>query len=264
MAGADCENMKDKFSVIIVPHDIKNTRTYRVPYRLFYVFLVILSVGVISVGVFIATYGKLLVKTREIAALEEKVEDLKDRNEKLGKIVLNVNKIQEMDKRVRRMLGMEDEEGGEGSGRAESSSMVSERIIDEKSAVLRSVPSFWPVRGFITKEFNSSVGEADPRHHLGVDIAVQRGEPVRASASGYVTEAGWDGIFGYFVKLDHGKGLKTLYGHNERIVVKKGERVTRGQTIAYSGNSGRSSAPHLHFEVIRNNVRVDPLEYLLH
>ncbi len=257
--------MKDKFSVILVPHDIKNTRTYRVPYKLFYIFLVVLGVGVLSVGVFIATYGKLLIKTREIAALENRVEDLKKKNEKLEKIVLNVNKIQEMDMRMRKMLGMENE-GGEGAEESsvEASSMVSERIVDEKSAVLRSIPSFWPVRGFITKEFNSSVGEGDPRHHLGVDIAVQRGEPVRASANGYVVETGWDGIFGYFVKLDHGNGLKTLYGHNERIVVKKGERITRGQTIAYSGNSGRSSAPHLHFEVIRNNAKVDPLEYLLH
>jgi murein DD-endopeptidase MepM/ murein hydrolase activator NlpD len=70
-------------------------------------------------------------------------------------------------------------------------------------------------------------------------------------------------VYGYYVKIDHGYGIKTLYGHNERLVVMKGERVGRGQTIAYSGNTGKSTAPHVHFEVTQNNVYVDPLKYLL-
>jgi murein DD-endopeptidase MepM/ murein hydrolase activator NlpD len=256
--------MKDKFSVIIVPHDIKNTRTYRIPYRLFYFFLGILGVGVVSVAIFIATYGGLLVKTRELVMLEKQVSELRERNDKLSKVVFNINKIQNLEKQMRGMLGLGDsvsasesiEEGGARGAAGES-------IADEKNVVLRSIPSFWPVRGFITKKFNLSVSEEDPDFHRGIDIAVQRGEPVRAAATGYIVEAGWEQIFGYFVRIDHGNGIKTLYGHNERIVVKKGEKVTRGQTIAYSGNSGRSSAPHLHFEVVKNNVNVDPLEYLL-
>jgi murein DD-endopeptidase MepM/ murein hydrolase activator NlpD len=77
-----------------------------------------------------------------------------------------------------------------------------------------------------------------------------------------VDEAGWDDTYGYYVRVDHGYGIKTLYGHNDRLVVMRGERVGRGQTIAYSGNTGRSSAPHLHFEVMKDNVFVDPLRYL--
>ena len=65
------------------------------------------------------------------------------------------------------------------------------------------------------------------------------------------------------MRIDHGYGIKTLYGHNDRLVVMRGERVGRGQTIAYSGNTGRSSAPHLHFEVLQDNVNADPLKYLL-
>lgn len=256
--------MKDKFSVIIVPHDIKNTRTYRIPYKLFYVFVVILCVGIISVVVFIATYGGLLVKTKELVMLEKQVRELRERNEKLGQVVLNINKMQGMEKQMKRMLGLQVSEAEEGEeGEEGATDQAREWIMDEKNNVLRTIPTFWPVRGFITKKFNMSVSEEDADYHRGIDIAVQRGEPVRAAAAGYVVESGWDEIFGYLVRIDHGNGLKTLYGHNERIVVKKGEKVARGQTIAYSGNSGRSSAPHLHFEVVKNNVNVDPLEYLL-
>jgi murein DD-endopeptidase MepM/ murein hydrolase activator NlpD len=78
-----------------------------------------------------------------------------------------------------------------------------------------------------------------------------------------VTEAGWDDAYGYYVQIDHGYGIKTLYAHADMLVVSKGERVAQGQTIAYSGNTGRSTAPHLHFQVTQNNVPVDPLKYLL-
>ena len=89
------------------------------------------------------------------------------------------------------------------------------------------------------------------------------GNPVRAAASGYVTGAEWNDSYGYYVQIDHGYGIKTLYAHADMLVVSKGERVAQGQTIAYSGNTGNSTAPHLHFEVTQNNVPVDPLKYLL-
>jgi murein DD-endopeptidase MepM/ murein hydrolase activator NlpD len=129
--------------------------------------------------------------------------------------------------------------------------------------VLQALPSFWPVRGYITRGFSVAGGEGDPHYHPGVDIAVDRGIPVRAAAAGYVVEAAWDDTYGFYVVIDHGYGIKTLYGHNDRLVVISGERVGRGQTIAYSGSTGRSTAPHLHFAVMRGGVYVDPLEYLL-
>jgi murein DD-endopeptidase MepM/ murein hydrolase activator NlpD len=256
--------MKDKFSIIIVPHDERKTRTYRIKYKTLYTLLVILAVGVIALAVFAVTYGKLLLKTKEIVMLQRKVERLTERNEKLKEIVANIDDIKKMSKQVKMMLGVNTSKGTDtlkSEMKAEESR--NNRIQDEKNNMLRAIPSFWPVRGFITKKFNVSVEESKSDYHRGIDIAVQRGQPVRAAALGYVIETGWDKIFGYSVRIDHGYGIKTLYGHNERIVVKEGERVERGQTIAYSGNSGRSSAPHLHFEVTKNNISVDPLKYLL-
>ncbi|MCK4236808.1 MAG: M23 family metallopeptidase, partial [Candidatus Krumholzibacteria bacterium] len=134
---------------------------------------------------------------------------------------------------------------------------------EEQARIIRAIPSFWPVRGYITKGYSIAGGEKDAAYHPGIDIGVERGTPVRASASGYVIEAVWDDVYGYCVRIDHGYGIKTLYGHNERLLIIKGERVGRGQTIAYSGNTGKSTAPHLHFEVTKNNIPVDPLKYLL-
>ncbi|MDZ7860469.1 MAG: M23 family metallopeptidase [Candidatus Krumholzibacteriota bacterium] len=257
--------MKDKFSVIIVPHDERKTRTYRIPYKVFYAVIAVAAASIIAMTVFAATYGKLLFKAREIIILQNQVEKLTRRNENLKEIVGNIDEISKLSKEVRTMLGVYKEGGetDEGARQSEARVTAGRQLQDEKDRMLTAIPSFWPARGFLTKKFNVDVEESSPDYHQGIDIAVQRGEPVRAAASGYVIDAGWDETYGYFVSIDHGYGIKSLYGHNERIVVKEEEKVERGQTIAYSGNSGRSSAPHLHFEVSKNNLKVNPLKYLL-
>ena len=140
---------------------------------------------------------------------------------------------------------------------------IDRELEDQKEYILRALPTFWPVRGYITRGFHIAGGEDDPQYHPGIDIGVDRGTPVRAAAPGDVIEGGWDDTYGFYVMVDHGYGIKTLYGHNDRLVVMKGERVGRGQTIAYAGSTGLSTAPHLHFAVIRDGIHVDPLEYLL-
>jgi len=254
--------MKDKLSIIIVPHDVKKTRTYRIPYRVLYVIVAVLGIGFIAFVLFIATYGKLLLKTNEMISMQRQLDDLRERNRKMSQVVINMGRIQGLNEQLRLMLGMEDTLRGEDGERAEMASHSNDngRVA---TSLLQTTPSFWPVRGFITRKFNVSVSENSSEYHNGIDIAVEKGEPVRAAAAGYVVESGWDEIYGFTIEIEHGNGLRTVYGHNERIVVKKGERVVRGQTIAYSGNSGRSTSPHLHFAVKRNNIYVDPLNYLL-
>ncbi len=256
---------KSTFTVIVVPHDPQRTRNYKIPYRLFYVLVTFLCIGLAAAIVFMATYGRLLLKARESAALAGQVEELTRRNEQIGEIVRNLSELHAMDLKVRQMLGVDvaEEDSLAMSRMQEPDGLTDREVQGGKEQMLRSIPSFWPVRGYITKSFNMAGGTGDEDYHPGIDLGVERGTPVRAAASGYITEAGWDDTYGYFVRIDHGYGIKTLYGHNDRLVVMRGERVGRGQTIAYSGNTGRSSAPHLHFEVIQDNVNVDPLKYLL-
>ena len=170
-----------------------------------------------------------------------------------------------MDSQIRGMLGLNAENGDSTALRAvHAGDAYSDPAHEnEQAQVMRSLPSFWPVRGYMTRGFNIAGGREDSQYHPGIDIGVDRGTPVRSAASGYVTAAAWDDTYGYYIRIDHGYGIKTLYGHNDRLHVTKGERVGRGQTIGYSGNTGKSTAPHLHFEVIQNNKYEDPLNYLL-
>jgi len=99
--------------------------------------------------------------------------------------------------------------------------------------------------------------------HAGLDIGNKTGQPIYAAESGRVEQAGWSsGGYGYFVIINHGGGLKTLYAHASRILVKVGEAVSRGQVIAAIGSTGYSTGPHLHFEVRINGVKTDPLQYI--
>ncbi|HET6947938.1 MAG TPA: M23 family metallopeptidase [bacterium] len=116
----------------------------------------------------------------------------------------------------------------------------------------------WPARGRLTSRF----GWRRWRHHDGIDIAAPYGSPVTAARDGVVVFAGWYHAYGKALIVDHGSGLQTLYGHNSRLLVRSGERVTKGQLIAKVGSTGRSTGPHLHFEVRINGRPVNPIKYL--
>jgi len=256
---------KDTFTVIIVPHDKKGTRQYLVQYRLFYTLVALVGIGAVAMIIFVATYGRILLKAREAVMLERQVQEMTRRNEQVGELMRNLAQLRSMNLQVRRMLGLQVSEEDSLAIRPAMASVdfTDEGLVYEQEQALNSMPNFWPVRGYITRGFDISAGSGEEGYHPGIDIAVPRGTPVRASAGGYVLEAGWDDMYGYYVLIDHGYGIKTLYGHNDRNRVTKGERVGRGQTIGYSGNTGKSTAPHLHFEVIQNNNYEDPLNYLL-
>ncbi|MEJ7567485.1 MAG: peptidoglycan DD-metalloendopeptidase family protein [Gaiellaceae bacterium] len=116
----------------------------------------------------------------------------------------------------------------------------------------------WPAHGVLTSSFGWRWG----RMHEGIDIAVGNGTPVVSAASGTVIVAGWMGGYGNLVVVDHGNGVSTAYGHNTSVAVGVGQSVAQGQLIAYSGNTGHSTGPHIHFEVRINGSPVDPLGYL--
>jgi len=123
-----------------------------------------------------------------------------------------------------------------------------------------SIPSHWPldVQGFVTRG-QVRAGVVD-ESHPGIDIAVPLGTPVRASGGGSVSEAGYNADYGLFVLLRHPSGYETMYGHMSRLIAAEGDQVQAGQVIGLSGNSGRSTAPHLHFEIRRDEKSIDPLE----
>lgn len=116
----------------------------------------------------------------------------------------------------------------------------------------------WPTRGRISSTFGPRWGKM----HNGLDIAVPSGTPIRAAGDGRVSFAGWNGGYGILVIVDHGNGVETRYAHNSRLNVKVGQQVERGQVVSYSGNTGVSTGPHLHFEIRHRNNPVNPQTYL--
>jgi murein DD-endopeptidase MepM/ murein hydrolase activator NlpD len=137
--------------------------------------------------------------------------------------------------------------------------------LEDKRNVLASTPSLRPAKGWVSSEFGYRISPFTGRRefHNGLDIANREGTPIIAPADGVITVAEERWLIGKTLTIDHGFGMVTRYGHMHKLLKKKGDRVKRGETIALMGNTGRSTGPHLHYEVRLNGVPVNPRHYIL-
>ncbi len=137
--------------------------------------------------------------------------------------------------------------------------------LTEQSALLSATPSIIPVKGWITSVFGPRIDPFTKRveRHEGLDISARLGTPIIAPADGVVTFAGNKPGYGLMLSIDHGYGITTVYGHNSRVFVAQGTRVKRGLPISAVGSTGRSTGPHLHYEVRVNGVPVNPKKFIL-
>jgi murein DD-endopeptidase MepM/ murein hydrolase activator NlpD len=136
--------------------------------------------------------------------------------------------------------------------------------LKEKKSLLDSTPSRWPVVGWVTSEFGwrSSPFGGDREFHKAIDIATRIGKPIQAPADGIVAEVSFQHDVGQMIRVDHGHGISTFYGHLSRAAVRAGSTVRRGDLIGNVGNTGRSTGSHLHYAVMMNGVSVNPRKYL--
>ena len=121
-------------------------------------------------------------------------------------------------------------------------------------------PSIWPAAGYVSSPYGLRFDGTE--FHQGIDIAADMGTPIVATADGVVTAAGWNGGYGNMVDVDHGGGIVTRYGHASALAVTVGQQVRRGEIIAYVGSTGRSTGPHVHYEVRVDGQPVNPAGYL--
>jgi len=149
--------------------------------------------------------------------------------------------------------------------RQEQSLQELQAYFQDQKSILASTPSMWPARGWVTSDFGSRLDPytADRVMHAGLDIAAPHGKEVFAPSDGTVVFAGLEGGYGNVLVIDHGYGIKTRYGHLAKMLVKAGDRVKRGMLIAAVGNTGRSTGPHLHYEVRVNGVPQNPRKFIL-
>lgn len=253
---------KKHLTVLVVPHDERNVRRLRLSYRwLKAVAAVAVVVGVLAV-VAVLTYGRVAVQATRAAMLERENERLSEENQKVGAIAENLARTEAAYRQIREMAGLS--EGEPGGSLVDDPAETREPLDLPAGGALRGeaaeegFPGGWPltIKGFVTARFSGAAG------HPGVDIAAPVNTPVVATGHGTVARAGTDPVYGEYILLRHAEDFHTMYGHNALLLVEEGDRVDRGETIAYSGNSGRSTAPHLHYEVRRSGRAVDPEPYL--
>ncbi len=140
-----------------------------------------------------------------------------------------------------------------------------EGYIEGEKSKLLATPCIWPAPGTITSRFGWRIHPLTRRKefHKAIDIANKKGIPIRATADGKVLFSGWQGSYGRAIMIDHGQGFSTRYCHIQTLLVKAGERIKRGQTIALIGSTGRSTGSHLHYEVWYRGKPVNPIKYLV-
>ena len=136
---------------------------------------------------------------------------------------------------------------------------------EQKSSRWAATPSIWPVKGWVTSGFGPRVSPftEKPAWHDGLDIGAAANAPVQAPAQGRVTAVGFDPKLGNVVKVDHGFGIETLYGHLAKALVKEGQRVKRGEVVGLVGSTGLATGPHLHYMVKVHGQALDPVKYIL-
>jgi murein DD-endopeptidase MepM/ murein hydrolase activator NlpD len=136
---------------------------------------------------------------------------------------------------------------------------------EQRSSRWAATPSIWPVKGWITSGFGPRISPftEKPAWHDGLDIGAAPNAPVQAPAQGRVTATGFDPKLGNIVRLDHGFGIETLYGHLAKALVKEGQRVNRGDVVGLVGSTGLATGPHLHYMVKVNGQALDPNKYII-
>lgn len=258
-------------------------------------FLFLVFIGTLLV--FVAYYGKITSRVFMISEILRENNDLKEKVEKIQLLSGEIDKIRSYEKKIKILTmnysGNASEKIKPENPRISNSTpgtpiekdeSAYEKDVDDfvqnikiyrnldfintkdhskkQQKILESAPNILPVDGWISRGFQNLLDD-EKTDHLGIDIASAYNSPIKASGPGIVTFAGWKKDFGFLAEIDHGYGFISRYGHCARLIVKKGDLVERGQTIAFVGSSGRSSAPHLHFEILKDGNKMDPLIFIL-
>lgn len=228
---------------------------------------------VFVVGVILAVvlYGPTARAAARAPFLEREVARLKAENDRVQELARRLDEVESRYAQLRGMLGgsvtLPGTQAAQGDSRAEGDRLYvappmvasAPSAADTSGAVGPTEPRRWPLS--VSSYRTRGLATDDPRMeaHAGLDLAVPVGSDVRATGGGQVTETGTDPAYGLFIRINHGSGYESMYGHLSRVIVARGDAVRAGQVIGLSGNTGRSTAAHLHFEIKRYGRSVDPL-----
>jgi murein DD-endopeptidase MepM/ murein hydrolase activator NlpD len=269
------------FTLIVIPESTSKTYSFQFSRSLFYLlgalFLFVAGSYVYMLGV----HHKISSRASKAGHLERENAILRTQTQKITDLERELSQLQNIRQRLYEMAGVPSgsAEDVAGVGMVQSAefltgagkyqlglspvSQISKAIAPGDSVLMLTThkPTLWPVRGWVTAEFNEILPGREKRH-TGLDIAAPLGTPILTAAAGKVTYSGWDKDLGLVAIIGHQNGLSTLYGHCSQVLVEVDDLVTQGQAIALVGNTGQSSAPHLHFEIREEGIVIDPREFL--
>lgn len=246
-------------TVIVVPHGDLETRTFEVSYGRLKFYLIVGVAVLAAVAIVLALWFPIAAQAGRVPGLVQELERMEAERAEVAELARTLAEVEAQYERVRQLLGADEPAaGGEPILPPLRPRTDSTGASGDDAAAVEGVISRWPLaeRGFVTRSATTG------GNHNGIDVAAARGAVIRAAGAGTVRTAGIDDVYGYYVVIDHGSGIQSLYGHADSLLVPAGRRVRSGDPIARVGTSGRSSAPHLHFELRRNGRPLDPLQFV--
>ena len=286
------------FTLIIVPHAKARFRKIQVPVRLAKWTAGALTASGLVIAAMLGHYFWIRVEIGELRRLqvENKIltQQARDYELNVGRLKAKVGSLQKTVDKLGVMAGLEQAPadaklGGVGGAVGSESTAPSldpgfslrsmdrnvedltqrseklESFYRDQKILLASTPSIWPVRGYLSSRFGNRTDPftAQPDFHSGIDISTPIGTKIMAPADGVVVSCGEKGAYGNSIILDHGYGMVTRYGHLASYAVRPGRRIKRGEVIGYVGSTGRSQAPHLHYEVWVREQAQNPIHFIL-
>lgn len=262
------------YTLMFIPENNGKTFTLRVHKYVVRSILTVFLIFIICLTMLLSKAGEIAAKLQMLYVVRMENEKLANENNQLRQITNKFEKIEGLYNYLNKLASPPS---------AVKSTAVYDRLTEntdvidttenaDKSAVntsvdrddVNSIPDIMPVDGWITRNFlKSKDKDTQPDFHQGVDFAATLGTPIKATAPGTVEEIQTDPYLGLLITIKHNNGFITKYGHCSQVLIAKYDRVKRGQAIALVGNTGRSTAPHLHYELLKDGVNIDPIKYLL-
>ncbi len=245
--------MKKGYSVIITATDSVASRHIFISRRGFKIMLGVGILLIIAAVIAAAYYSVVYYQALQSVMLRRRNAEIEQEFAKLQEIKDNLEIVEQNNRKLKVMLGIDKTPP---PVKPYIDSVIPDysntiNMIVEKE---ENIPSLLPTLGQISRNYSPE--------HEGIDIAAPRFSPVVAAASGFVSDAGWDAVYGNYVVIEHDANYSTFYGHLHSIGVRQGEKITSGTVVGTIGSTGRSTSPHLHYEVRFRGEPVDPMGYL--
>ncbi len=257
---------KKYVTLLVVPNDdTDNPRRLSLPQWLYRGLLVFVALTLIAPIVYVAAYYEIVARAADAGRLAEENESLRRYQYKVQLLEQELMESRQLVEQITEMAGLDsltmaDVYGAGDSAVGDNPVRMTSGNLSRTLPPSSPIPDGLPATGWITRGFSDIPG----KKHPGVDLAMSEGSAVYATAFGTVTFSGYDDEYGYMIVMHNNDSIETVFGHNSKNLVQAGDTVFAGQRIALSGNTGQSSAPHLHYEIRINGEAVNPIKYFVY